>query len=366
MEFQKALIMSVACSEEALQTLRRENKRVLNLTERPIIIPEMISLSENSLLLQRLEELRDYDVVEFYSEDKFHVYYRAESNDNYIMVTTKCNSNCIMCPMPEPVRKGPSFETIDHICELIDYYPSDTPFLTITGGEPTMVREELFVLLDKINSHFEGTKFFLFSNGRTLSIDSYYDEIVSRLPEEIRFGIPLYGYDSSSHDIITQSPGSFDQAVKAIHRLSEEKCEVEIRIVVSRLNAVNMTKIAKFITESFKGITCVNIMAAEICGAAAANLSKVWLDYKECFNYSKEAIQILLGNCINTRLYNFPLCKVDREYWSLCSKSISDYKIKYYDDCMNCAVKHVCGGVFGSTLSATKMQLNPIEEIHHA
>ena len=37
------------------------------------------------------------------------------------------------------------------------------------------------------------------------------------------------------------------------------------------------------------------------------------------------------------------------EYWNLCSKSISDYKIQYDDTCAQCYVKEICGGVFGST-----------------
>lgn len=123
-----------------------------------------------------------------------------------------------------------------------------------------------------------------------------------------------------------------------------------------------MEKTARFISENFHGIVCVNVMATEMCGAAAANKELVWMDYAECFQHLKSAIQILIENQIDVRLYNFPLCKVERSYWQLCEQSISDYKIRFSPECMDCSVKALCGGVFGTTLALTKMKLEPIGE----
>ncbi len=360
MHFEDGVIASVARSETARDNLLAQNKTVLYLGDRPVILPDGFILPDEELLNERLESLSDYDVVEFYSPRRFQVYYKNDSTDNALVVTTKCNSNCIMCPVPEPIRMHASLEKIGHLCNLIDYMPTDAPFLTITGGEPTMLREDTFILLQRLKDHFEGTKFFFLTNGRTLAINSFFDSFMDVIPEEFRFGIPLYGYDDESHDRITQAKGSFDQTTKAIQKLLNHRCEVEIRIVVSNLNARNMDRIARYIADHYSGLACVNIMATEMCGAAAANKDLVWLDYEDCFRYSKKAVHILLEHGIDVRFYNFPLCKVERSYWAMCSKSITDYKITYYEQCRNCSVKTACGGVFGTTLAVTKMELHPI------
>ena len=67
---------------------------------------------------------------------------------------------------------------------------------------------------------------------------------------------------------------------------------------------------------------------------------------------------------IDVQLYNFPLCKVERNYWALCAKSITDYKIRYNSQCETCNVKSVCGGVFGTTLAVTNMILTPVGGLH--
>ena len=362
MNFEEGIIVSFARTVEARDELLNEGKRVLFCSEQPVFLPEQYVLNTNKTTEQRLQGLSDYDVLEFYSDTSFQVYYHEKSSDNALVLTSKCNSNCIMCPCPEDYRKGPSYETPEHICELIRYIPSDTPFLTLTGGEPTLLKEGIFPVLSTLKSHFEGTKFFFLTNGRTFSNIGYLNRFLEMMPDDIRFCIPIYGYSPETHDPITQADGSFIQAVNGIKNLLKRNCEVEIRIVISKLNAEFMDETAKFISRNFRGVACVNIMATEMCGAAAANKHLVWMDYKECFEHSKYAIQILMENQIDVRLYNFPLCKVDRAYWQLCKQSITDYKIRFREACDHCSVKAFCGGVFGTTLALTKMELEPIGE----
>ena len=268
-----------------------------------------------------------------------------------------------MCPCSEHFRQKPCDETIEHLCQIAEYIPSDTRFLTITGGEPTLLFTDMFKLLLTLREHFEGTKFFLLTNGRSFSDKVFLKGFLESMPENIRFAIPLYGFDSATHDYITQASGSFNQTVKGLKNLILANCEIEIRIVVSKLNYKHMDQLADFIVKELQGISCVHIMATEMMGAAAKNREDVWLDYAQAFDSSKYAIKTLMKNGIDVELYNFPLCKVDKGYWSLCAKSISDYKIRYGESCDLCEVKSLCGGVFRSTLLLTKMELEPIVEV---
>lgn len=154
-----------------------------------------------------------------------------------------------------------------------------------------------------------------------------------------------------------------EKAAAQIERLDEydvAEWYSESRFRVSKLNYRHMDKLAEFIVSNLQGTDHVTITATEMCGAAAVNRDKVWIDYADAFKASKAAIKSLMAGGIDVRLYNFPLCKVERGYWSLCWKSISDHKIRYYEGCQRCGVRDICGGVFGSTLNLTKMRLNPI------
>ena len=361
-EYGAGFIVAVAYSETALQELRNEEKNVLYKDEEGyIFLPSRYRFAQlEPSAKEVLDSLHDYDVVEFFSENTFHVLYNAASNDNALIITNKCNSNCIMCPCSEQYRQKPCHETIDHLCRIAEYIPSDARFLTITGGEPTLLFKDMSKLLATLKNHFEGTKFFFLTNGRSFSDKAFFKGFMDNMPHHMRFAIPLYGYDAATHDHITQAPGSFVQAVTGLKNLIASHCEIEVRIVVSKLNYQYMDRLAEFIAKELQGITCVHIMATEMMGAAAKNRADVWLDYAEAFNSSKNAIKILIQNGIDVALYNFPLCKVDKGCWPLCAKSISDYKIRYSESCDTCEVKSLCGGVFRSTLLLTKMKLEPI------
>ena len=98
----------------------------------------------------------------------------------------------------------------------------------------------------------------------------------------------------------------------------------------------------------------------EMTGNAWKNRNDVWISYRESFSLIKHAINKIIKNGIDVRLYNFPLCTVDSSFWTICEKSISSNKIKYKDDCDFCKYKKNCGGVFNGTYKLEKEELNVI------
>lgn len=364
MDYGTGYIVAIAKSKRAYSELSADKKNMLFVdTEHQIyqFFPIGEKILPNTSAASVLNGLAEFDVVEFYSDSNFRVLFRDDSNDNALVVTNQCNSNCIMCPCSEGSRRKLSQESSEHLCRILEYIPTDACYLTLTGGEPTLLGSGLFPVLRKLREHFEDfTEFQFLTNGRTFSDKAYLQQFLENAPERLHYGIPLYGFSAETHDSITRASGSFVQAVNGIKALLHHGCDVELRIVVSKLNLNYMDGIARFIAAGFHGLSHVSIMATEMCGTAAANRQKVWVDYHDAFQASKNAIKILLSNGIDVMLFNFPLCKVERGYWALCQKSISDYKIRYYETCQNCRVKDLCGGVFRSTLLLTGMELNPI------
>ena len=352
----KRIIASIAKCEGTKNKLLLEEKNVLYIRDEGVtLLPLGLDFTNLNVML-----FSEYDIVEI-RNNKVYKIFDVSSNENSIVVMNKCNENCVMCPCTEIWRNLDISMTVDEIMELIDYIPSDTRHLTLTGGEPTLVGYGFLKILDKINDHFDHIDIQILTNGRTFSNKQYFDELKMRIRSNMQFGIPIYGYNSTTHDSIVQTQGAFYETVSGIKKLLSCGANVELRIVVSRLNYKNMTKIAHFIVMHFTGLNSVKIMAMEMMGSAAKNREQLWIDYSEAFKASKDAIKLFLMNGIDVRLYNFPLCKVEEGYWGICSKSITSYKIEYNDSCNSCSVKSICGGVFKSTLKITNMHLEPVK-----
>jgi len=309
---------------------------------------------------QILQNYYEDDVLTIYENGIITQEYNTKSHDNALVTTLRCNSNCVMCPCSENSRRNADISSFYEIKEKLRYFPREMGFLTITGGEPTLLKEDFFRLLKVLQLNFPKTQFQLLTNGRAFSDYSFTHRFIENIPDNIYTGIPLYGFDEVSHDTITQSKGSFKQTVVGIHNLLHFDIDIEIRVVLSRLNIDNISKIAKYIIKYFPRVHSVKFMGLEMLGNAVKNKELVWMPYDEIAKKAEEAINLLVFNGIDVQLFNFPLCSVRESYWQLCSKSISDYKISFFDKCETCEVKELCGGIFCSTLRNSDFLPNPV------
>lgn len=309
---------------------------------------------------EKLNTLSNYDVVEVYPNGTASLFYEDATGECVFCVSDKCNSNCVMCPTGEETRRKGDIYSVERLISLARHIPEDVEHITITGGEPFMMRKKIFPFLLFLRTRFFNTEFLLLTNGRALSMTEYCTELLKTAPENIFFGIPLHASNKRLHDFITQADGSFEQTIAGIHNLLAMRMKVELRIVVSNLNADDMFSLSKMIAGSFPSVDHVCIMAMEMTGNAYKNKSYVWLPYKQAFQSIEKAIDLLLNNGINVRLYNFPLCTVMPAYWTLCRKSITPYKIRYLEKCNVCRMKDACGGLFGSSFKLEEPELDPI------
>ncbi len=308
------------------------------------------------------QTLKDYDVVEIINNKSIRVLYRDDSEDNAIVVTNQCNSNCIMCPDPDIIRSTKENPDIKKILEQIECIPNDTSHITITGGEPGLLKEKLLEVLDKCKKCLPNTEFLLLTNGRVFSDVHFANKIAEVVPSNIRVAIPIYADNEKLHDEITRAKESFNQAVNGIKNLINRNIDVEIRIVVLKKNFEQLEQIAKFIVREFPHTKIVNIMALEMLGNAYKNKDWVWVDFKDIKKYLYNACLTIIRSGIITNLYNFPLCNIDEKLYSLSRKSITDYKVRYKDGCDTCLIKESCGGFFNSTINIKDISIKPIKK----
>ena len=303
------------------------------------------------------------DIVELISDDKMtklFVLYRIKSNNNVIIATNHCNNKCIMCPQPIYINKQDDVNTarVEQIIKLMD---KNTKYLTITGGEPTLLKEKLVQILIMCKKYLPNIRIQLLSNGRMFFYKSLVDQMNSVGIKFLELGIPIHSNNESIHDLITQIPKSFTQTITGVENLIASKNNVEIRIVIHKKNYLDLEKISDLIVERLSGIDRVSFMGMEMLGSAIQNSDDVWVPYKEMVNDLKGAILKLLTHNIKVSIYNIPLCKIDEDLRPLCAKSISDYKVRYLTECEECKEKNNCGGIFVSSLSFLKKEgINPI------
>lgn len=325
--------------------------------------PKNINLKELNYCygIKDYNSLINFDVIEITQDNCIRVLFRDDSEDNAIVVTNQCNSNCIMCPDSDIVRNSKENPAIQKLVDQIRAIPDDTKHITITGGEPGLLKNNLITVLKECKENLPNTEFLLLSNGRVFANTAFVDKVKENIPLNSRIAIPIYSNQADLHDEITQAKGSFVQAVVGIKKLLERDIDVEIRIVVMKKNYKNLEEIAKFIAQELPKVKLVNIMAMEMTGNAYKRKEELWINFDEASKYLYNTCLTIIKAGIMVNLYNFPLCSLDRKLYSIARKSITDYKIRYKEECDECAAKAECGGFFNSTINMKDIKVKPIK-----
>lgn len=357
----KYRICILAKTESVRDYLAEKNLNVVMFQNDSIhFYPDDISFQLNEKAKEQLAGSDNFDVFEIDCLGNAYKYYNNQSVDNAILITNQCNSNCVMCPTAESIRQRETNYSADNLIEIIRHFPQDAPHITITGGEPFLLKKDIFKVFNYLKTNFDYSEYLLLTNGRAFCSKEYANLFAENAPTNIILGIPVHGHNSEIHDSITQAKDSFNQTIAGIKNLIARGADIELRIVVSKMNADDLTLISDLIISELKGIMCVKIIGLEMTGNAARNRDVVWIDYPTAFEKSKECIDNLIKAGIDVGIYNFPLCAVDKKYWNICEKSISDYKIRYTDDCNNCKVKDACGGIFSGTIRLANASVKPV------
>lgn len=324
------------------------------------LFPTDSVLSSDFNDLDNIVYYNNYDVFELWNNGMFVRKYDDSSNDNYFFISGKCNSNCIMCPSSENSRRTSQPANLQTLLALAKHIPSDVSHLTITGGEPFLMGDEIFVFLQYLKARFCDTEFLFLTNGRIFALEKYVDSFVKTAPEKSIVAVPIHGSCEQIHDAITRSKGSFRQTLFGLKKLKQAGIPIEIRLVVSKMNVCDFENLAQLIVEQLNGVEYVSIIAMEMTGTARVNHDQVWLPYTQAFAEIKSATSKLIKNGIDVKLYNFPLCTVEKSFWTLCEQSISANKVRFIEKCDKCKYRSACCGVFAGTLQLERDDLKPI------
>lgn len=311
--------------------------------------------------LDGLQELRPGDVVLVYPDGELHFIYRVNSPHNTLLVTERCNSNCLMCSQPPKDREDIPFH-YDINMQLIDLVAKETRCLGITGGEPTLLGERLVALLAKIRDRLPATEVQVLTNGRAFAWKQFVEQFAGLHHDKVLFCIPLYSDYSALHDYIVQANDAFAQTVLGIHNLARFGLRTEIRVVLHKQVIPRLPALARFIYRNMPFVEHVAFMGLEYTGYTPHNDDTLWIDPVEYSDELREAVTFLGLNKLNVSIYNLQLCLLPRDLWRYARKSISDWKNIYLDQCNECDVKNQCAGFFTSSQKKHSLNIKPIRQ----
>jgi len=308
------------------------------------------------------DHLMEDDIIAISSDGNINTLYRVNSNHNTLLSTERCNSNCLMCSQPPKDRDDVPYSYLIH-SKLIPLIPKDCIELGISGGEPTLMGEYFYLLLEQIKSELPNTEIHVLTNGRSFAWRNMTERLADIEHDKIMLGIPLYSDYYQQHDYIVQAHNAFSQTILGLHNLARYNQRVEIRIVLHRQTIPRLTKLARYIFKNLPFAEHVAFMELEYIGYTPHNIQALWIDPHDYQDELTEAVEFLAGQGMNVSIYNAQLCVLSQRLWQYARKSISDWKNNYLPECEKCNKLNDCGGLFTWNLKKHSDYIKPFSTI---
>lgn len=224
-------------------------------------------------------------------------------------ITERCNWRCKHCYQENYSTDEMRIEKIEQILlqfvGLIKKWklPREFARIQITGGEP-FLREDFFIILEKIHAYSEYFSWGIMSNGSLLT-----EEIVKRLKAwgiEF-FQVSLEGAQETNDEI--RGEGSFQKVLKAIRLLSKEKIDIAVSLSLTKQNFKEISGLALLLAPL--GVSRIGVRRIAPFGAGGRQQLHMLLEpvelqklYREIQKINKDLINDksrlkVLGGCEN-------------------------------------------------------------------
>lgn len=308
-----------------------------------------------------LSHLKEGDIVLIEPTGMVNVVWEADSPHNAIMATEDCNCNCLMCPQPPRNDQNCRQEINLRLLNFLD--PGRTCQIGISGGEPTLIGEDLFKLISICKKKLPKAPLLLLSNGRNFKDLDFSKRLAALEHPDLTICIALYAATDREHDRIVGVKGSFYETIKGLENLALLRQNIEIRNVIQSQNYKRLPQFAEFIYQNFPFVIHIAFMGLEITGLALKNVNGVWIDPLDYMPELKTAVKFLHRRDMNVSVYNLQLCILPPELWKFSRKSISLWKNIYLTECEQCDYKKECGGFFGTSGIWYSNQIQALKKI---
>ena len=295
------------------------------------------------------------DVVTINSKGEIIFLYDIESDHNAIFATERCNHRCIMCPQPPVISE---IDKTPFNLELISLIDKNTKELGITGGEPTLIGDNLFLLIKQIQKYQPHAAINLLTNGVKFADKSFAIKLALCRHNDLQIDIPLFSDIADEHNHIVGAK-TFYKTVQGLYNLALFRQRIGLRIVVHKQTYKRLPQLADYIYHNFPFANQVAFMQMETIGNASDNIQDLWIDPHDYNEELKQAVFILSNRGMCVRIYNAQLCVLPPEIRKFATNAISDWKDTYLPECEGCDLRSQCGGLFASNQKYHSRYINP-------
>lgn len=309
-------------------------------------------------VVDSIDEFHEGDVVVINKLGEIVFVYEIASTHNAIMATEKCNHRCIMCPQP-PILQEKDKTTFN--LTLISLIDKGTKEIGITGGEPTLIGDNLFVLIKHIQKKLPQTAISLLSNGVKFADKLFAMNLAKCCHSDLQIDIPLFSDIADEHNKIVGAK-TFYKTVQGLYNLALFRQRIGLRIVIHKQTYKRLPQIAEFIYHNFPFVSQVAFMQMETAGLAKENIDELWIDPYEYNTQLREAVLLLANRGMKPYIYNAQLCILPEDIRCFAMQSISDWKDIYLPECNDCTLKGKCAGFFAANKEHHSKYIYPFRD----
>ncbi|CAN5246683.1 His-Xaa-Ser system radical SAM maturase HxsC [soil metagenome] len=274
------------------------------------------------------------------------VLYRRGSRANTLFATEQCNSRCLMCS--QPPRDEDDRWRVAELLRLVDLVDRDETQLGISGGEPTLLGDDLGALISACADRLPQTPLHILTNGRLFADAGFAERIAGLNLSGVTWAVPLYADVADIHDAVVDAPGAFAETLQGLYELGRLGARVEIRVVLHAMTVERLPQLAAFLYRRLPFIAHVALMGLEPMGYAKTNRDPLWIDPVDYTDALSSAVFHLHHRGLPTSIYNLSHCVLPEALWPFARQSISDWKNAYVPECDGCEVRAECAGFFQS------------------
>jgi His-Xaa-Ser system radical SAM maturase HxsC len=304
-----------------------------------------------------LQDLNDGDIVSMARNGRIDILYERMSEHSSLLVTERCNCSCVMCPQFINNQEENKTSLTLRLISLID---RETAVIGITGGEPTLLGDELIEIVAACRENLPATKLILLTNGIRLDDFDYVKKLMLVQHPDLTIDIPLYSDTDTEHNKIIGAKG-FYRTINGLYNLARFNQRIGIRVVMHDLTYKRLPQLAEFLYHNFPFVFHIAFMEMETIHLARKNIDFLWIDPHEYNEQLEEAVLYLWRRGMNVSIYNAQLCVLKDTLWPFARKSISTWKNVYLDECSECDLREICGGLFQSSVDLHSRYLRPLK-----
>lgn len=202
----------------------------------------------------------------------------AESNHRtkgLLRLTMACNERCPFCNVPMEAYPRPTPPDAEIAAELAAFVASGEQTLTISGGEPTLLRKRLLGTIREARAR--GIPFVELQTNAIL-IDADYARSLAAGGLTSAF-VSLLSDVPELHDALAGLPDAFGRCLAGIDALLAEGIRVTLNPVTARATQERLPAYVDFVADRLPGVRSISVSAVQPHGRGVANAWELLPDY---------------------------------------------------------------------------------------